>query len=225
MEYVKGDTLDSVWDYLSTGQRDTIFADIKQHLGCLRDLQPPAQNLVSSAFQNPAYDVRIGYRFFGPMSHDEFHSLARGHLHWDDVEQSLGQEVAKVHTSRYKTHFTHADLDARNIIVRHGRVAAIIDWAFAGWYPEYWEFTKAHYNYFRDDWEDYLRVALPSYETELMAEQILWEKIQEPGTRTFSYRSGVRQERPGSNPSAAWLEERAGRQLTDLWSLALSRMQ
>ncbi|KAH7184807.1 kinase-like domain-containing protein [Fusarium flagelliforme] len=222
MAYVEGECLDSAWDHLSTGERDAIFADIKTHLSCLRELQPPAQNTVSSALSNPSYDCRIGARFFGPMNHTEFHSLARGHLRMEDVAQFLGQEVAKVHTSRYQTQFTHADLNPRNIIVRHGRVAAILDWAYSGWYPEYWEFTKAHYNYFPgEDWEKYLRLALPSYETELAAERILWRRLPEPGTPATSYRDGVSVERPGSDPSATWLGERAGRQLTDLWSLVL----
>jgi hypothetical protein len=109
MAYVQGDTLDRAWSGLSTDQRNTIFADIKQHLSCLRELQPPTQDLVSSALQNPAYDCRIGARFYGPLNHDEFHSLARG-----------------------------------------------------------------HYNYFSgQDWEEYLRLALPCYETELMAERTL----------------------------------------------------
>ncbi|KAI8719779.1 Non-specific serine/threonine protein kinase [Fusarium sp. LHS14.1] len=223
MAYVRGDGLDSAWSRLSVDEKNTVFADIKQQVSCLRELQPPTQDIVSSALQNPAFDCRIGACFYGPLNQDEFHSLARGHLRMEDVAPFLGPEVAKVHTSHYKTHFTHADLAPRNIIVRHGRVVAIIDWEFAGWYPEYWEFTKAYYNCFPDDeWEDYLRIALPCYDTELVAEQTLWARLPEPGTKTSSYRDGVWVERQGSSPSKAWLDARAGRKLTDLWSLALS---
>jgi aminoglycoside phosphotransferase (APT) family kinase protein len=99
----------------------------------------------------------------------------------EDVALFLDREVDEVHTAPYQTHFTHADLAPRNIIVRHGRVVAIIDWAFSGWYPEYWEFTKAHYNYFSGQhWEEYLRLALTCYETELTAERILWRMLPEP---------------------------------------------
>ena len=37
--------------------------------------------------------------------------------------------------------FTHGDLCPRNIIVDPSskRIVGIIDWAWAGWYPEYWE--------------------------------------------------------------------------------------
>ncbi|EQL01879.1 Protein kinase-like domain protein [Ophiocordyceps sinensis CO18] len=220
MAYVPGDTLDSAWRRgLSTDEKDTICADIKQHISSLRELQPPAQDIVSSALQNPAFDCRIGAQFYGPMNHDEFQSLVRGHLCMEDVPL-LGEEVAKVHTSHYQIRFAHADLAPRNIIVRGGRVAAIIDWAFAGWYPEYWEFTKAHYCHIMDDdWEEFLRLALPCYETELTAEQTLSRRLPQPGARSVSFRNGVRHQRPGSKPSAAWLDARAGRQLTDLWSL------
>jgi tRNA A-37 threonylcarbamoyl transferase component Bud32 len=223
MAYIPGDTLERAWAGLSTDERNTILADIKYHVSCLRELQPPAQDIVCSASQNPAYDCRIGFQFFGPMTHDEFHSLARKHLLMEDVKAgALGTGVATTHTSRYRTCFTHADLAPRNIIVRRGRVAAIIDWGFAGWYPEYWEYTKAHYNSCYEDWEECLKTALPCYSMELAAEQTLWRMLPEPGSRsggTFS--DGTRFEHKGSEPSEAWLAARTGR-LTDLWSLALA---
>ena len=219
MAYIPGCDLGTAWNGLSVEQRDTIFADLKRHISSLRKLQPPMQGIVCSALQNPAFDCRVGFRFYGPMSHDEFHGLVRRSMRIEDVSLSLGEEVAKVHTTQYQTCFTHADLAPRNIIVKNGRVAAILDWAFAGWYPEYWEFTKAHYNYFPGGWEDYLRLALPCYEVELAAEQILWAKLPEPGTPSTWGRDGVRHKIPGSSPSAAWVDARAGSQPTDLWSL------
>jgi aminoglycoside phosphotransferase (APT) family kinase protein len=35
--------------------------------------------------------------------------------------------------------FAHGDLHPGNILIHDGRVAAILDWEMAGWYPEYWE--------------------------------------------------------------------------------------
>lgn len=141
----------------------------------------------------------------------------------EDVAMVLGEEVAKVHTTSYRTCFTHGDLAPRNIVVRNGRVAAIIDWGYAGWYPEYWEFTKGHYVFFpREDWSEHFCQAVPQYSVELIAEQALWEILPDPGTPVTSYREGVVREKPGSKPSATWLEARAGRPLKDLWSVALS---
>ncbi|OAQ98118.1 hypothetical protein LLEC1_06629 [Akanthomyces lecanii] len=206
MEYVQGRTLSKALCTLSTDQTASVFAQLQQYVAALRALPPPEPGVVSSAFGNPAHDGRIGNRFFGPMSVDDFQAQARGRLVMEDVHL-LGDEVRRVHTTRYATKFTHADLASRNIIVRGGGdVAAIIDWAFAGWYPEYWEFTKAHYVVLEQEWNDNVRTAVPCYEEELVAEMILWERLPEPGTAMTSYRDGVIREHPGSFPSAAWLK-------------------
>ncbi|KAL7918252.1 kinase-like protein [Trichoderma austrokoningii] len=225
MEYIEGKSLYTAWkvEGLSQEQKTAIWADIKHYVSILRELQPPAEHLVASALQNPAYDVRIGARFFGPFSHREFHSLTQSHLRMEDVAIALGEEVEKVHTTSYRTCFTHGDLIPRNIIVRNGRVAAIIDWAFAGWYPEYWEFTKGHYDFFpKEDWYKHFCQEMPSYKMELMAEQALWEMIPEPGTPETFYREGVVRKVPGSMPSATWQEARADHPVEDLWSVVLS---
>ncbi|KAK3942859.1 kinase-like domain-containing protein [Diplogelasinospora grovesii] len=53
--------------------------------------------------------------------------------------------------------FTHGDLNARNILVEEAndengegwRVSGIVDWETAGWFPEYWDYTKAMFEGFR----------------------------------------------------------------------------
>ncbi|KAJ6442949.1 chitinase 18-4 [Purpureocillium lavendulum] len=223
MAYVRGEDLESVWGDLSADQMNSIFADLKRHMSSLRGLQPPAQGVVSSALGFPPYDCRIGNRFFGPMAHDEFHSLVRGTASLEDIAFILSEEVATIHTRRYQTHFAHADLCPRNIIVRGGRIAANLDWAFAGWYPEYWDLTKAHYNLFHGQgrWEEYLRLVMPCYEMELRAERVLGDRMVEPGSAINWYRDGVRGKSGGSAPAAAWLQATAGRKPVDLWTLAL----
>lgn len=41
--------------------------------------------------------------------------------------------------------FTHGDLNPRNILAKDGKITGIVDWENAGSYPEYREYTKAHY--------------------------------------------------------------------------------
>lgn len=52
--------------------------------------------------------------------------------------------------------FTHGDLHWGNIIVSSAapaRILAIVDWAQAGWYPDYWEYCKALYTcWYEDEW-------------------------------------------------------------------------
>ncbi|KAK8089530.1 hypothetical protein PG997_004491 [Apiospora hydei] len=61
--------------------------------------------------------------------------------------------------------FTHADLNARNILVDTvarpdgtwgWSVTGIIDWEFSGYYPEYWDYTKSLFEGFRyaQRWRD-----------------------------------------------------------------------
>ena len=54
------------------------------------------------------------------------------------------EKVVNSHRQHYTTKFTHGDFASRNIMVkRDGTITAIIDWDSAGWFPEYWEYTKA----------------------------------------------------------------------------------
>lgn len=58
----------------------------------------------------------------------------------------------------HRTVFTHADLNLRNILVdqvtksdgtRGWGIGGIVDWETAGYYPEYWDYTKALFEEFR----------------------------------------------------------------------------
>ncbi|KAM3444566.1 hypothetical protein NHJ13734_001380 [Beauveria thailandica] len=218
MEYVQGDTV--FFPRMTAGDKASVLGQLRRYVEELRALPPPSPDLVSSAFGNPAHDGRIGGRFFGPMSVSAFQELARGRLIMEEVPL-LGEEVLKVHTSRYEIKFTHADLAGRNIIVRGGDIVAIIDWAYAGWYPEYWEFTKTHYVTLLDDWQDNVRTAISPYDLELAAEEILWMRLPEPGTAMICSFGGKVVEHPGSYPSATWLKARSELQADDLWSCTM----
>jgi hypothetical protein len=66
--------------------------------------------------------------------------------------------------------------------VRDRKIVAVIDWQFAGWYPEYWEYTKAHYGlYNMPDWYSGFENAVTRYDNELAAEMALWERLDQPG--------------------------------------------
>lgn len=56
-------------------------------------------------------------------------------MYWHQITTQLGADYSIV--------FTHGDVAARNIIVRDGRIVALLDWEFEGWYPEYWDYVFA----------------------------------------------------------------------------------
>ena len=51
--------------------------------------------------------------------------------------------------------FTHGDIAPRNIMVDdENKITGILDWEYAGWYPDYWEYAQimrpAFYGSFQD---------------------------------------------------------------------------
>ncbi|CAK7214512.1 hypothetical protein SCUCBS95973_002172 [Sporothrix curviconia] len=168
MELAEGASLAELWrktGLLTDDDKASIMADLHDAVVQLRSLPPPP----AGSTQQGLSDGRIGPETFGPFaSHDEFHTY--------------GDAVFQAHSKHYKTYFTHADLVPRNIIIKNGRIAAIVDWGFAGWYPEYWEYTKIHFDAFiRLDWYKAVKEAIPTYDTELAAERSLWQQFDEPG--------------------------------------------
>lgn len=86
--------------------------------------------------------------------------------------------------------FTHADLNMRNILVdqvtqpdgaKVWKVTGIVDWESAGFYPEYWEYTRALFEGFRyaertRDMLHELFKAFGDYSKEFEVEKRSWEE-------------------------------------------------
>ncbi|KAI0390326.1 kinase-like domain-containing protein [Xylariaceae sp. FL0594] len=89
----------------------------------------------------------------------------------------------------HKIVFTHTDLNPRNILVEQfvqqdgslgWNVTGIIDWEFAGYFPEYWDYTKALYERFRwprryNDLVHEIFKAFGDYSAEYDVERRSWE--------------------------------------------------
>ncbi|KAK2793345.1 hypothetical protein FQN52_001482 [Onygenales sp. PD_12] len=73
----------------------------------------------------------------------------------DELLTMLPQSSASV--------FTHADIAPRNIMVdeRHG-ITGILDWEWAGWYPDYWEYAQIMRPACRlGDWQEWMDRTAP----------------------------------------------------------------
>ncbi|KAB8209766.1 kinase-like domain-containing protein [Aspergillus parasiticus] len=154
MEYIHGVTLQElrISHSLSPTEKHAIVK------------QPPQEGVVASAELGQLDDARVGYRSF------------------EDCTKVFSESVTQCHTRQYRICFTYADLSSRNIIMRDGKIAVIVDWQFAGWYPEYWEYTKAHYGLLNiPDWYTELKNAVPRNDDELAAERALWVRLDQPG--------------------------------------------
>ncbi|KAE8353875.1 kinase-like protein [Aspergillus coremiiformis] len=183
LEYIRGMDLQAAWlgGHLSQDQKRHIITEVTGYVTQLRSLEPPHTEIVASANLEACLDHRVGPSTFGPFNdHAEFHSFLRRHIDIENCTQTFGQEVIDCHSRRYRSCFTHADLCPRNIIVDNGKISAIIDWEFGGWYPEYWEYTKAHFGQIEmPDW--YEGLEFEKYDDELRAERALWRQCDQPG--------------------------------------------
>jgi aminoglycoside phosphotransferase len=142
MDYING--FEFSQKALSPEQREGIFEELKGYIAQMRALKPTRSGRVESADGSGLFDTRLGSRPFPPFeSIEKFHSHI-GHdviLNSDEHRKAWPQFQA-MGNRQYCTKFTHSDIAPRNILVNNGKIAGIIDWEMAGWYPEYWEYTR-----------------------------------------------------------------------------------
>ncbi|KAI0003979.1 kinase-like protein [Xylariaceae sp. FL0662B] len=133
---------------LSDKQLRYLVYELQHCLNMLRGLprDPDLQGKITNTVGEACYDARINAAvpydetrgdFIGPFQTEhEFNETLRN-PHIPDT----------VHRSGHKIVFTHGDLNMRNILVdgKSGRLSGIVDWETAGWFPDYWDYTKAHY--------------------------------------------------------------------------------
>ncbi|KAI0905956.1 kinase-like protein [Ustulina deusta] len=170
MDYIEGIGLDKAWNSLSDVDRVEITNQLRSYLDQLRAIKG---SYVGGVGRTPAIDERRFSDEGGP-----FESEAE----WNDflLEGAPCPEILKsIVRSQLRTDheivFTHGDLHPSNIIVRNGRIAAIIDWELAGFYPEYHELVKPLRN---PHWQVGYYHALPDiflrrYDTEYVVDQFL----------------------------------------------------
>ncbi|KAI1121435.1 hypothetical protein F5Y10DRAFT_272103 [Nemania abortiva] len=164
---------------LSDRDGERIVGQMKDYLTQVRSI-PNSVNLdtpICNTLGEACRDSRIrNERPVGPFPDEASFSQV---LRFSDEPSRRGHRIV----------FTHADLNPRNILVdevtqkdgsRGWSVTGIVDWEFSGYYPEYWEYTKALFEGFRwikrynDMVKDIFRY-FGDYSNELEVETRSWE--------------------------------------------------
>lgn len=184
MERIRGQTFAEALRTLSEKERDDLFAQLRGMLQELRSLPPPGTG-VESCVGGSLCDSRIPRSTprFGPFSSiREFHRWLRKDLqpeqHPERKNDEDWVEIKKMVAMQDREGwgppvFTHCDLNPFNIIVRNGKIAAIIDWEMSGWYPSYWEYTSVwHGNKTREIWQEWAPKFIDPCPEELEMERI-----------------------------------------------------
>lgn len=176
MENVDGHTLASTWPSLTSQQKETIAAKLRDFYEELRKI--PSPGYFGSLGKRHLLDEIFWTREEAPMINGPFESE-------DALNEAMalkymieGRPTYKADFYRqslpyvFKGHqptFTHADCQRKNIMIckipLRGEDSnakqpfediykvTIIDWEKAGWYPSYWEYSLALYALkWDDDW-------------------------------------------------------------------------
>ena len=105
--------------------------------------------------------------------------LSRVSNHFEYRLPGLRRLAEPVFAKTHRIYFTHGDLHQDNILVKDGRLAAVLDWENAGWYPEYWEHTTMEELTIRTYqmnafWDQVCLFGKDAYRDELTLEWALW---------------------------------------------------
>ncbi|KAM5474590.1 hypothetical protein MauCBS54593_002166 [Microsporum audouinii] len=130
-------------------QRERVLKDLEGILQQLRAIEIPTTALIGAVDGGPAVDVRARHaEFGGPFTAEsEFNEWLASLTHPESMQYRGAFYIDTIQNClrkyNHQLRFTHGDLGLYNILVSNdGIVTTIIDWEFAGWYPEYWEYLK-----------------------------------------------------------------------------------
>lgn len=147
MEQVDGECLEYAWQSLDEAQQNSIIKALQAYISQLRALPTPHGRRICALNGEAVKDSRItSYRPVGPFTDEaQFNDylVEAAEIFMD--ETTIPRIRARMRED-HKIMFTHGDLAPRNIIVKNGKVAALIDWEQSGWYPEHWELVKMMWN-------------------------------------------------------------------------------
>ncbi|KMP08837.1 hypothetical protein CISG_01875 [Coccidioides immitis RMSCC 3703] len=175
MELIRGDTLHDRWDSLSEAEKASICDQLQVIVSSLRQVeQDPKDPFIGSIARQHLHDyVFETMPWKGPFKNerkfnDWFSSLPQ---HWLPESRKYRDPYRDYLPDNGTIKLTHGDLHHGNILIsptRPPRIIALIDWAHAGGYPEYWEYCKALYtSHYEGEWRNvWIPKFLDPYETE-----------------------------------------------------------
>lgn len=140
MDFVEGASLESVWPTMSESEKKSIARKLGRFISLMRS-DRQAETYIGS-INGPVHDCRrFGDCTGGPFTDETAFNDFILNLFAacpNPIRDSLAAKMRTDHGIR----FTHGDLTPRNIIVKDGEIMGVVDWEYAGWYPEYFEYVK-----------------------------------------------------------------------------------
>lgn len=139
MDYIEGYNLEDCWVRLSSEEKRGIAEQTRDIILQLRSFK---SSYIGAVDRGPAVDMRKSTYIGGPFdSESEFNEF----LFQNMVSSSPSLYSTAMRQAMRTNHnivFSHGDLNLHNILVKDGAIVALLDWEYAGWYPEHWDYVK-----------------------------------------------------------------------------------
>ncbi|KAF2469556.1 kinase-like protein [Lindgomyces ingoldianus] len=149
MTGIPGEIIGRMISTMTDEQLHSVARDLKKYIAEMRQIpnNTGSRFQICNALGGGILDWRIGEsqrRELRFQDETQFNEYLTEDLPLDEDARKL---ASKSHGVKHDIVFTHGDLNLRNILVDgNGKISGIVDWECAGWYPEYWEYTKAHFS-------------------------------------------------------------------------------
>ncbi|KAK8155102.1 kinase-like domain-containing protein [Phyllosticta citrichinensis] len=168
MDYVDGVELEEIWPDMTAEQKMDIALQLREILTVMRQQTSPMGSKIASCGGGEVRDRRSwsianGGPFDDEACFNEF-QLDMNPSATEEGRQLVQALQQQQLSKQHRVVFTHGDLTQHNIIIKKDNysIQALVDWEFAGWFPEHWEYVK-----FLDmapkhsDWTEYARYIFP----------------------------------------------------------------
>lgn len=180
MDFIPGEKLDLVWPNMTIEEKDGICRQLREILTKMRSI-PWESGLIGSCSGGVARDCRQYSDYSdGPYKDEATFNLS---FYFDLVKTIPGPIRDALYQQLRNDHrivFSHGDLAQHNILVKDGRITGLLDWEYAGWYPEYWDYIKFFERPCKHgDWKDRAKEIFPQiYDNELAHHQAIlrWQR-------------------------------------------------
>lgn len=201
MEYLQGDTLESLWQDLKASEKDLVLRKLRAIFHEIRCLPSPGflgsvneTHVLHHLFYSPDYDPKIS----GPFKSGRdfvlgLVSKSRMNAQHQKKQSYLADYFQKefldlLGTSNHTSTFTHSDLQRKNILVRQissedstqekDYQVSIVDWESAGWYPTYWEYVAAFFSFkWDDDWCNKVDEIIDAWPSEAAMMRMIYQDL------------------------------------------------
>ncbi len=139
MDYIEGCNLEECWARLSSEEKRGIAEQMRDIVLQLRRFKG---SYIGAVDRGPAVDLRKSTYVGGPFdSEREFNEFLLKNM-VPSTPSLYSTAIRQTMRTDHNVVFSHGDLNLHNILVKDGTIVALLDWEYAGWYPEHWEYIK-----------------------------------------------------------------------------------